>query len=171
MSVLTTFPIAVFSAAMIFAGVRDLTTMTIPNWLTSTLALLFFVVAPLTGMGMTDIAQHTVICLLTLVVGMGFFAKGWIGGGDAKLMAAVALWIGWGQALPYFLIASVLGGGLTLAILGYRNLPLPAFMLRHAWAMRLHDRAEGVPYGLALAAAGLLIFPDTEIFRLTVAIG
>ena len=171
MSVLTTFPIAVFSAAMIFAGVRDLTTMTIPNWLTSTLALLFFVVAPLTGMGMTDIAQHTAICLLTLVVGMGFFAKGWIGGGDAKLMAAVALWIGWGQALPYFLIASVLGGGLTLAILGYRNLPLPAFMLRQAWAMRLHDRAEGVPYGLALAAAGLLIFPDTEIFRLTVAIG
>lgn len=171
MSVLTTFPIAVFSAAMIFAGVRDLTTMTIPNWLTLALTLAFFVVAPFAGMSFTDIAQHTVICFITLVVGMGFFAKGWIGGGDAKLMAAVALWIGWGQALPYFVIASLLGGGLTLAILGYRNLPLPAFMVRQAWALRLHDRTEGVPYGMALAAAGLLIFPDTEIFRLTIAIG
>ncbi|MDO8422446.1 MAG: prepilin peptidase [Parvibaculum sp.] len=170
MSLLTTFPIAIFSAAMIFAGVRDLTTMTIPNWLTSTLALSFFVAAPLAHMPLAEIAQHTAVSAVTLLVGMAFFAKGWIGGGDAKLMAAVALWLGWAQALPYFVVASVLGGGLTLLILGYRNLPLPAFMLRQAWAMRLHDRAEGVPYGLALAAAGLLIFPDTEIFRLTVAI-
>tara|TARA_R110002124_G_scaffold1051_7_gene5521 strand:- start:4149 stop:4664 length:516 start_codon:yes stop_codon:yes gene_type:complete len=171
MSLLTTFPIAIFSAAMIFAGVRDLTTMTIPNWLTSALALSFFAVALLAQMPLADIAQHTAVAVVTLLLGMVFFAKGWIGGGDAKLMAAVALWLGWAQALPYFVIASMLGGGLTLLILGYRNLPLPAFVLRQAWAMRLHDRAEGVPYGLALAAAGLLIFPDTEIFRLTIAIG
>ncbi len=171
MSLLTTFPIAIFSAAMIFAGVRDLTTMTIPNWLTLALALSFFVVAPLAQMPLSEIAQHTAVAVVTLLLGMVFFAKGWIGGGDAKLMAAVALWLGWAQALPYFVIASLLGGGLTLLILGYRNLPLPPFLLRQAWALRLHDRAEGVPYGLALAAAGLLIFPDTEIFRLTVAIG
>lgn len=171
MSVLTTLPIAIFCAAMIVAGVRDLTTMTIPNWLTFALIIAFFVAAPVTGMPLSDIALHTAIGFSTLLVGMAFFAKGWIGGGDAKLMAAVALWIGWAQALPYFVIASILGGGLTLLILGYRNLPLPEFVMRHPWALRLHDRAEGVPYGLALAAAGLLIFPDTEIFRLTVAIG
>lgn len=171
MSLLTTFPIVFFSAAMIFAGVRDLTTMTIPNWLTLALALSFFVVAPLAEMPLSEIAQHAAVAVVTLLLGMVFFAKGWIGGGDAKLMAAVALWLGWAQALPYFVIASILGGGLTLLILGYRNLPLPPFVLRQAWALRLHDRTEGVPYGLALAAAGLLIFPDTEIFRLTVAIG
>ena len=171
MSLLTTFPIAIFSAAMIFAGVRDLTTMTIPNWLTLALALSFFVVAPLAEMPLSEIGQHAAVAVVTLLLGMVFFAKGWIGGGDAKLMAAVALWLGWAQALPYFVIASILGGALTLLILGYRNLPLPPFVLRQAWALRLHDRAEGVPYGLALAAAGLLIFPDTEIFRLTVAIG
>jgi prepilin peptidase CpaA len=171
MSVLTTLPIAIFCAAMIVAGVRDLTTMTIPNWLTFALIIAFFVAAPVTGMPLSDIALHAAIGFVTLLVGMAFFAKGWIGGGDAKLMAAVALWIGWAQALPYFVIASILGGGLTLLILGYRNLPLPAFVMRHPWALRLHDRAEGVPYGLALAVAGLLIFPDTEIFRLTVAIG
>lgn len=171
MSVLTIFPISIFCIAMIFAGLRDLTTMTIPNWLTLALVMIFFVTAAMSSMPLRDIGQHTVVGLACLFIGMAFFAKGWIGGGDAKLMAAVALWVGWAQALPYFVMASILGGVLTLAILGYRNLPLPAFVVRCGWAIRLHDRAEGVPYGIALAFAGLLIFPDTEIFRLTVAIG
>ena len=171
MSVLTTLPIGIFCVAMIFAGLRDLTTMTIPNWLTAALVVLFFVTAFMGSMPLAEIGQHAAIAFATLLVGMGFFAKRWIGGGDAKLMAAVALWVGLTQALPYFVIASILGGALTLAILGYRNLPMPAFVVRCDWAMRLHDRSEGIPYGLALAAAALLIFPDTEIFRLTVAIG
>lgn len=171
MSVLTTIPIGIFCLAMIFAGLRDLTTMTIPNWLTLVLVVAFFAAAVMSSMPLRDIAQHTAVGLLCLLVGMAFFAKGWIGGGDAKLMAAVALWVGWAQALPYFVVASLLGGALTLAILSYRTLPLPAFVVRCDWAMRLHDRAEGVPYGMALALAGLLILPDTEIFRLTVAIG
>ncbi len=171
MSVLTTLPIGIFCLAMIFAGLRDLTTMTIPNWLTLALVVVFFAAAIMSSMPLRDIAQHTAVGLACLLVGMVFFARGWIGGGDAKLMAAVALWVGWTQALPYFVMASLFGGALTLAILGYRTLPLPAFFTRCDWAMRLHDRTEGVPYGIALALAGLLILPDTEIFRLTVAIG
>lgn len=171
MSILTTLPIAIFCLAMIFAGLRDLTTMTIPNWLTLALTIVFFIAALLVAMPIAEVARNTAIGFATLLVGMGLFAKGWIGGGDAKLMAAVALWLGWSQALPYFVVASVFGGGLTLLILGYRNLPLPAFVVRQPWAARLHDRAEGVPYGVALAAAALLIFPDTDIFRLTVALG
>jgi prepilin peptidase CpaA len=155
---------------MIFAALFDLTTMTIPNWLTAMLALLFLVAAAMTGMPLREIGLHTAVGFVSLLVGMGLFACGWIGGGDAKLMAVVAMWVGWAQALPYFLVASILGGALTLVILGYRNLPLPIFVMRHTWAMRLHERAEGVPYGIALATAALLIFPDTEIFRLTVAI-
>lgn len=171
MSVLTTLPIGIFCVAMIFAGLRDLTTMTIPNWLALALVVIFFVAAAVSSMPFRDIAQHTAVGAACLLIGMAFFARGWIGGGDAKLMAAVALWVGWAQVLPYFVMASLLGGALTLAILGYRNLPLPAFVARCDWAMRLHNRAEGVPYGIALALAGLLIFPDTEIFRLTIAIG
>lgn len=171
MPVLDTLPIVVFSAAMIFAGVRDLTTMTIPNWLTLALAVAFFVFAPLAAMPLFDIAIHAAIGFAALLVGMGFFAMGWIGGGDAKLMAAVALWVGFAEALSYFLIASLLGGVLTLLILGFRNLPLPAILVRQKWLSRLHDRGEGVPYGLALAAAALLVFPETDIFRLTVAFG
>ncbi len=169
MFAVNSLPIVVFSAAMIFAGVRDLTTMTIPNWLTLTLAVAFLVSALVTAMPLSEIALHLGVGFAVLLIGMGFFARGWIGGGDAKLMAAVGLWVGWTQALPYFVTASILGGGLTLLILGFRNLPLPAILVRQPWLLRLHDRGEGIPYGLALAAAALLIFPETDIFRLTVA--
>lgn len=171
MLALTTLPIGIFCVAMIFAGLFDLTTMTIPNWLTLGLALFFFVAAAISSMPLREVGLHTAVGFVSLLIGMGLFSRGWIGGGDAKLMAAVAMWVGWDQALPYFLVASILGGALTLVILGYRNLPLPAFVMRHDWVVRLHDRTEGVPYGMALAVAALLIFPDTEIFRLTVAIG
>ncbi len=171
MLVLNTLPIVVFSAAMVFAGVRDVATMTIPNWLTLALALSFFVFAPLVAMPLDEIGLHAAVGFAALLVGMGFFGMGWIGGGDAKLVAAVALWVGWAQALPYLVVASLLGGALTLLILGFRTLPLPNVLIRQHWLLRLHDRGEGVPYGLALAVAALLVFPDTDVFRLVVALG
>ncbi|HEX7775694.1 MAG TPA: prepilin peptidase [Parvibaculum sp.] len=171
MLVLNTLPIIVFSAAMVFAGVRDLATMTIPNWLTLALALSFFIFAPLVAMPLAEVARHAAVGFALLLIGMGFFSMGWIGGGDAKLVAAVALWVGWSQAVPYLLVSSLLGGALTLIILGFRTLPLPGVLVRQQWLLRLHDRGEGVPYGLALAAAALLVFPDTDVFKLVVALG
>jgi prepilin peptidase CpaA len=171
MSLLNALPIVVFSAAMIFAGLRDLTTMTIPNWLTLALAFSFFAFAVFAGMPLAEIAEHAGVGLAVLLIAMGFFAMRWIGGGDAKLMAAIALWLGWAQAIPYFVTASLFGGALTLLILGYRRLPLPIVLVRQPWLSRLHDQGEGIPYGLALAVAALLIFPETDIFRLTVALG
>ncbi len=171
MFVLGTLPIVVFAAAMIFAGIRDLTTMTIPNWLTLGLALAFFIGALLVGMPLTEIARHASAGLALLLVGMGLFSMGWIGGGDAKFVAAASLWVGWAQALPYLLVATILGGGLTVLILLYRTMPIPGFFFRVDWLARLHDRKEGVPYGLALAAAGLMIFPETDVFRMALALG
>lgn len=169
--VLNTLPIVVFSAAMVFAGVRDLATMTIPNWLTLGLALAFFAFAPLVAMPLAEVGVHSAVGFAALLVGMGFFGMGWIGGGDAKLVAAIILWVGWTQALPYLVVASLLGGALTLIILGFRTLPLPGILVRQNWLLRLHDRSEGVPYGIALAVAALLVFPDTDFFRLAVALG
>lgn len=169
-SVLSALPIFVFATAMIFAAMRDLTTMTIPNWLTLALAVSFFVFAPLVGMPLVEIGRHAAVGLALLLVGMGLFAFGWIGGGDAKLVAAASLWIGSTDALPYLLLASILGGGLTMGILAFRNLPLPGFLITRDWLARLHDPKEGVPYGIALSAAGLMIFPQTDLFKLAVAV-
>ena len=92
------------------------------------------------------------------------FSFGWIGGGDAKLAAATALWIGYDNLLEYGLYASLLGGALTFVLVVVRRWPLPATLMRAPWITRLHDEKSGIPYGIALAAAGALVFPQTQIW-------
>jgi prepilin peptidase CpaA len=86
---------------------------------------------------------------------------GWIGGGDAKLAAATALWLGFDFLPSYLIYASLFGGALTLALLQFRKWPLPAMLAEQDWVVRLHRDDTGVPYGIALAAAALAIYPDT----------
>jgi len=165
-SVLNLIPLIVFSSAMVFAAVWDLTTMTIPNCLTLALAAGFVLVLPFSGLGLAQIGLHIAAGAVMLLVGMACFGFGWIGGGDAKLVAATALWIGWSDLLVYLLMASVFGGALTLLILYFRSLPLPLALGRQAWVARLHDQKAGIPYGLALAAGALFILPQTGWFKL-----
>ena len=102
---------------------------------------------------------------IVLVFAFAFFAFGWIGGGDAKLIAATTLWLGLGIMLPYLIYASLLGGALTLLLLAARRYPLPEKLRAIKWIDRLHDSKTGVPYGIALAIAGLLVYSDTAIFQ------
>ena len=103
-------------------------------------------------------------------VGFAFFAFGWIGGGDAKLAAATTLWLGFGLMLPYLIYAALLGGALTLIMLALRRWPLPACTRAGSSGSTGCTTARpGVPYGIALAAAGLLVYSDTAIFQQLVA--
>lgn len=140
------------------AAVSDLFTMKIPNWISLVIAGVFFIVALVGGMSMADIGLHVAAGLIVLAVSFVFFSQGWIGGGDAKLAAAAALWFGFTDLLNFLLIASVFGGGLTLFLLFFRSQPLPFAAVMPHWVLKLHDRATGVPYGIALAAAGLLVY-------------
>ncbi|MFL5197897.1 MAG: prepilin peptidase, partial [Microvirga sp.] len=99
-----------------------------------------------------------------LAVCFALFAFGWIGGGDAKLAAATALWLGFGTLMEYFLVASLAGGALTLGLLSLRKMPLPAMALGWDWLSRLHHPKAGVPYGIALALAALVVYPHTAIW-------
>jgi len=151
----------IFPALMAFAASSDLLTMTISNRVTLALLAGFFVLAFVTGMNQHELLSHIGAGFAVLVVTFIFFARGWIGGGDAKLAAVTALWFGFDQLLNYALYASLLGGVLTLAMIRFRLLPLPRFLAGQEWLRRLHQLDAGVPYGIALAAAALLIYPDT----------
>jgi prepilin peptidase CpaA len=155
------FLVAVFPLAMAYAAVSDLTTMTISNRLVLVLVVAFLALTPATGMSWQAFGMHWLAAAVVLFVAFAFFARGWIGGGDAKFCAAVALWVGWGSLLEYLVVAAVFGGALTMMILSYRRSVLPAFVTRQPWLMRLHDEKAGVPYGVALAAAGLWVYPDS----------
>ncbi len=156
--------LVLFPALMVFAAFSDLFTMTISNWVSIALALAFFFLAFALGVPLGDIGQHILCGLAVLTLTFLFFAFGWIGGGDAKLASATALWLGFDHLLDYGLYAALSGGALTLLILMLRRWPLPPALVTHDWIARLHDNDNGVPYGIALAIAGLLLYPETRIW-------
>ncbi len=157
--------IAFFPAAMALAASMDLVTMTIPNRVCATLAIGYFVLAVAVGVPASVILIHLSCAAAVLAVMFAMFALGWIGGGDAKLAAATSLWLGWGVMLEYGLTAALYGGALTLVILVGRGFVLPTWLSRCEWIARLHDRKTGVPYGVALAAAGMMLYPHTQIWQ------
>ncbi len=158
----------VFPAAMIFAATMDLFTMTIPNKISLVLIGSFLVAAPLTGMGWEQFGLHVGTGFGVLVVGILLFAFGYVGGGDAKLLAAASLWIGPDNLLAYCGMVTILGGVLSLVILSYRGILPPLWLTQQPWAMKLHNPQVGVPYGLALTGAALWVFPTTAWFAAVV---
>jgi len=162
--------LAAVPALLLAASFYDLASYTIPNFLSLALIGLFAVFALVAPLGLGVTGWHLAAGLCGLVLGFGLFALGWIGGGDAKLFAAMALWLGFSDLLPYAALASLFGGLLTLLLLLLRKVPLPAGLAGQAWASRLHDARSGVPYGVALAAGGFALLPYTQIFRLAVQI-
>ena len=157
-----TVRLMLFPALMAFAAASDLLTMTISNRVSLILAGGFILLALATGMHFSEILGHLGAAAIVLVAAFAFFSQGWIGGGDAKLAAATALWLGFDHLLPYLIYASLFGGALTLLLIQFRLAPLPALLARQPWVQRLHDRDSGVPYGIALAAAALAVYPQTH---------
>jgi prepilin peptidase CpaA len=156
----------VFPALMAFAASSDLVTMTISNRITLALVGGFVAMAFMSGMSPSDVLSHAGAAATVLAVTFLFFARGWIGGGDAKLAAATALWFGFDHLVVYLLYASIFGGVLTLAMIRFRLMPLPQVLDNQEWVKRLHRLDGGVPYGIALAAAALVIYPSTTWMQL-----
>lgn len=158
--ILMTFPVA-----MAFAAANDLFTMKIPNRISLALIGGFVAIALITRMPLETLGLHVVIAVAVLIATFTLFSLNMLGGGDAKLMAAGALWMGPDHIIEFVAYVTIFGGILAVAMLGYRNfLPAKALPLP-AWARRLHRTGEGIPYGIAIAAAALMLFPATAFFR------
>ena len=83
--------------------------------------------------------MHALCGAVVLVFAFALFSLHWIGGGDAKLAAATALWLGLTPLADYGLASAIAGGALTLAILMARRFALPQALASQAWIARLHD--------------------------------
>jgi prepilin peptidase CpaA len=151
-----------FPALMAFAAASDLFTMTISNRVSLLLLGGFLGLAVLGGMGLHDILLHAGAGAAVLAVAFACFAMGWVGGGDAKVAAAAALWFGFAHLLDYLLYASLFGGALTLLLLEFRQWPLPWSLAGQPWLLKLHNKDTGIPYGIALAIGALVIYPETD---------
>jgi prepilin peptidase CpaA len=156
--------LTVLPGAVAFAAAMDLLTMKIPNRISAVMVLAFFPLALLAGLGAWDLLHHVAAGLIMLLLGVLLFIPGWFGGGDAKLMAAIGLWIGLDNLFPYVFYVAIAGGIIAAVFTSVRSVPLPRVFLGEAWALRLHRHDSGIPYGIALAAGALLVYPHTIWF-------
>jgi prepilin peptidase CpaA len=154
--------ILAFVFTMVHSGLTDLTTLKIRNWIVVLSLLAYAVLAPLAGFDLRFIGWSAAAAAAILAIGFLFFALGWMGGGDAKLAALTVLWCGAGQTATYLIYTALLGGVLAAALLVFRARPVPARAGAVGWVACLHSRQCGVPYGVAMAPAGLVAFQDTR---------
>jgi len=154
-----TIVLGLFAALVIGAAVRDLASFTIPNWISIALAAAFAPAALLVGVPLPDIGVGLAVGAGMLVVGAGMFALGWIGGGDAKLMASAALWVGLRGLAPFAIYTALAGGLLALALVALRSAWLrPLAAAGPGWTQRLATPGEAAPYGVAIAVGALAAF-------------
>jgi prepilin peptidase CpaA len=153
----------VFPLCLAVAAFSDMFTMTIPNRVSAILLVTFVLVAPLAGLTLLDMGMHMLAGLLVFAVCFTLFAMNVMGGGDAKLLTASAVWFGFDFSLVEFLIyVSFFGGVLTLGILALRShtnsilasgLPIPDHLMT----------AKKVPYGIAIGVAGFAAYPSSPL--------
>ncbi|MGN6356124.1 MAG: A24 family peptidase [Novosphingobium sp.] len=142
--------LAALAIALLFAAFTDLRSRQISNKLNAAIALgapLFWWAG---GLSFGEIAWQIGVALASLVILAGFFALRWMGGGDVKLLAALALWVRPALFLELVIAMAIIGGLLTLAF--------------GAWhiARRQRDRLA-IPYGVAIAAAALVVIGQTYL--------
>lgn len=150
-----------FPSLVVAAGIGDFLTMRIPNWLNLAIALSMPPIALLAGMPLHVLGWHLLAGVVMLVIGFGLFAGRFIGGGDAKLIAAAALWIGWTQLLLFVIITSLAGGVLAILMKLWQLLRIEHQVKDFAWLKQLFRRDLQLPYGAAIAVGAAWVYPLT----------
>jgi prepilin peptidase CpaA len=154
----------IFPFCMVFAAVSDILSMTIANRVSLILIAAFAVLAPLTGMEWSVFGWHFAAGAVVLGVTFTLFAIGGMGGGDAKLLAATAVWMGLSMELVQYLVyTAFIGGVLTILILSYRKSPLAVYTGQNMFLKHFANDKAGVPYALALGIGGLFVYPQTPV--------
>ena len=166
MHLLLTLPILIFPALVITAALRDVVSYTIPNWISAALVAAFPVAALAQGLPFQTMGINLGVGVAALILGMVMFAMRWIGGGDAKLFAAAALWLGWPAVPVYLGVTGIAGGAVAVGLLSLRSPLVAGYVVNSpAWLRRLAEPGENVPYGVAIAVGGLAAFPASALMQ------
>jgi prepilin peptidase CpaA len=163
MDIVMILMLSVFPALVIVGALSDITTMTIPNWISLALIALFFPAALAAQLSFAEVAANVGVGLAALVIGMVMFALRWIGGGDAKLMAAASLWLGL-TAVPSYILWVAISGGVFAVLLMQARAWGQAYVGRSPqWVGKLLQPKGDIPYGVALCAGALAAFPQSAV--------
>ncbi len=158
--------LSAFPASLLIAAMNDLYEYKIPNWVSIVLFFSYFAASIGLGAPPAQILEGFLFACAALVVGFGLFAGKFLGGGDAKLLAACAPWIGPSALAPFLINTAFAGGAFAVALIMFRKLPALPVYAHAPWLMRLLQRPKDIPYAVAIAIGGLLSFSQTPLFQL-----
>ena len=154
---------ALFAICQIMAAVNDALSMKIPNMISLALLAGFVLITPFAWVDFATFGEHVLVGLGVFAVAFGMFAAGWLGGGDAKLLAATAFWWQTADLFPYLLVTAIAGGALAIFLmLGRRYIPVG--VLTSPWLYRMFKDETKMPYGIALAIGALVTLPKSQIY-------
>jgi prepilin peptidase CpaA len=169
MDSLTLIILGAMPTLVIVGGLKDLTSMKIPNWVSGLLIVSFFPAALAVGLDLLTVVTHVGVALLALFVGAGMFALRWIGGGDAKLMAASCLWLGLGGSGIFLLYTGLMGGLFCVFLMFARSYSRPYIFGAPQWVAQLMEPKGDIPYGVAIAAGALAAYPASPLLAAFIA--
>jgi prepilin peptidase CpaA len=132
---------------LLAAAIQDGWRLRISDWISGGIAVGAFIALLLDG-PVAGLWQNLALFAATLAIGTFMFGRGWMGGGDIKLMAASALWFDLSNGWKLLVAVAIAGGAETLLIMILRRLPWPDKVRRKALLLR---RGGPIPYGIAIA--------------------
>lgn len=158
--------LSAFPASLLIAAANDLYEYKIPNWVSIVLFVSYFAAGVGLGASPAQLLEGFLFACAALVLGFALFAGKFLGGGDAKLLAACAPWIGPSALAPFLLNTALAGGVFAVALVMFRKMPALPMYAQAPWLLRLHQRPKDIPYAVAIAIGGLLSFSQTALFQL-----
>ncbi|AXU17912.1 peptidase [Novosphingobium sp. THN1] len=137
--------VGALAIALLVAAFTDIRRRQIDNWLNAAIALSAPAYWWASGLSLwPGVAMQVGVAFIAFVVLAGLFALKLMGGGDVKLLAALALWLPPLTFVKLLVIMSLLGGALTIVVA--------------AWHYTVTRRRDAkIPYGVAIASAGLIV--------------
>jgi prepilin peptidase CpaA len=152
-----------FAGLVLAAAICDIATMEIPNRISIALIALFPIAAWSAGLNWQDIAWCLGLGVAAFGVVFALFHLGVMGGGDAKMIAAIAPWLGFSGLTPFLLYMSI-AGALLAAMAIFARRTVGANGEHPAFLRRLLDPERGIPYAVAIAAGALGAAPKAAVF-------
>jgi prepilin peptidase CpaA len=149
--------VALFAAILGMALVTDVQSLRIPNRLCAALVLLY-PAHLFAGGALVNAPTAVLVALAVLAAGLLPFARGWMGGGDVKLLAATSLWMGPDAILPFLMVTALIGGVLAAMMISRFRFPV----VRAAETVGLTEvgdllMGKAIPFGVAIALAGWIV--------------
>ncbi len=164
---LISLPLYIFPLCMLAAAVTDAWKFIIPNIVSLVLIPAFIAAFAVSGLGFDVLLNHVVTGIGMLVLGMLLWHLGYAGGGDAKLLSAAALWLGWPVYGHALIFVSLFGGLMAIGFLVTRLLLrwFPRVSINIPFLAKIAATKDPkLPYGVAIAAGSLFVFPQSTLF-------